>query len=188
MMTTTTPNIRLRTSILRTFGFIVLVIGLVLTVYGHLAGRHCVECDHEPDRESEPNKSIQNPLPWRPRKGPRDEDIPNVADWQPPKGPKDGDVDHFPFQDKADLDHQGHVKDSRHLIGSAENAGVNKNAIRYAKIIGPVALVLGLLLIVLSTLLSRRSKLNDSLDLNDKIHWTEEIMRDERKRRSEGHV
>ena len=34
----------MRTSILRTFGFIMVVVGLVLTTYGHLAGRKCVNC------------------------------------------------------------------------------------------------------------------------------------------------
>jgi hypothetical protein len=143
-------SLAIRTSVVRTFGFIVFVIGLVLTIYGHIAGRSCTNCDLE-GGEAEYSNRKQHVIYDQP--------------YRETLVGKEAYVKKLPS-----LDHKN--------APSPTSPPVNRNAINYAKMLGPIGLVIGLVFIALSIIINRLLKVKDSSDIRHKIHWTDELIDD----------
>ena len=139
-------SLAVRTSIVRTFGFIVFVIGLVLAIYGHIAGRSCPDCEGGDSNQQDQKQHV---------------------------------IYDQPYQDSNGRLHHGKlIPVHNDKTPQPTSPPLDRQAINYAKMLGPIALVIGLVFIALSVVINRLLKVKDSSDINQKIHWTDELIGD----------
>ena len=178
----------IRTSILTTFGFIMVVVGLVLTIYGQLAGRTCKNC--EASRISQDHTPPHPPLPPHLRPHPK---FPEVYGESPDFHPKRNDEPQDePYS--GDRIHQNREEGpiDQHRDEAITEGSVNKNAVKYSRFVGPVLLVLGCVFFVVSSLINRHSKAKQRSSSitggqSVKLHWTEEVMQQQQQQQQQQH-